>query len=190
MGVETAALISIASTALTTGLGIAGQAQKAAAEAGQAGYQAQVARNNQALAEINARNAEAQGQADAGRRQLEVAQTEAKQRAVLAAMGGDVNRDSNLDLLADTARAGATDVATLRSNAAWKAYGYRVQGLGYGAAADSQRLAAANATAALPFGIGSSLLTGASSIAGKWKDAFGSPGGSSGELLNYGAAAP
>ncbi len=169
--------IAIASSVLGTGLSIAGQSQKAQADAAQAAYQAQVARNNQALMEINARQAEAQGESDAERQELQTSQLEGRQRAALAAQGGDVNSGSNLDLLGDTARAGATDIATIRNNAAWKAYGYRVAGLGDEAVANADDSAAANATASLPFGIGSSLLGGASRVADKWKAAFGGDDG-------------
>lgn len=184
MGVETLAAISIGTTLLNTGMGVAAQMQKAQADAAQMGYQAQVARNNQALMEINAKNALAQGESDAQRQDLQTSQLEGRQRAALAAQGGDVNSGTNLDLIGDTARAGATDTATIRSNAAWRAYGYRVAGAGYGASASNYGAAAVNATANLPFGIGSSLIGGASQIAGKWKTAFGDatpPGGTTGQ---------
>ncbi len=182
----TAAMIGL--QALGTGLSIAGQSQKAQSEAGQAAYQAQVARNNQALMEINARRAEVQGDADADKQNLRTGQLEARQRAALAAQGGDVNSGTDLDLVTDTARAGATDASTIRNDAAWKAYGYRTQGLNFGAQASAADASGANALASLPFGIGSSLLGGASSIAGKWNDLWPprknstGPQGSSGEL--------
>jgi predicted Zn-dependent protease len=47
----TAAVVSIGATALSTGLGIAGQAQQAAAQQAMYGYQVQVARNNQITAD-------------------------------------------------------------------------------------------------------------------------------------------
>ncbi len=164
--------IAVASTVLGSGLSIAGQSQKAGADAAQAAYQAQVARNNQALMEINARQAEAQGESDAERQELQTSQLEGRQRAALAAQGGDVNSGSNLDLLGDTARAGATDIATIRNNAAWKACGYRVAGLGDAGAANAADSAAANATASLPFGIGSSLLSDARQVGGYWGQAY------------------
>jgi hypothetical protein len=168
-----APFIAIASSVIGTGLSVAAQSQQAAAQANQANYLAQVARNNQQLMEINARQAEAQGEADAEKQELTTSQLEGKQRAALAAQGGDVNAGSNLDLVGDAARAGATDLAAIRNNAAWKAYFYRARGLGEQGSASAYDAAGANALQSLPFGIGSSLLGGASQVASKWKDAFG-----------------
>jgi len=164
----TAAIASLALSAAGTAMGVAGQSRQAQQQAAQAGYQAQVARNNQMIAERNATLAEQQGAADAERQQLKTAQLEGSQRAALASQGGDVNSGSPLDILGDTARAGATDVATIRSNAARNAYGFRLQGAGAAGQASLASANAANTLANLPLGIGSSLLGGASSLAGKW----------------------
>ncbi len=79
-------------------------------------------------------------------------------------------------------------MANIRNNAAWKAYGYRAQGLADAASANDYDSQGANDLGALPYGIGSSLLGGAKSIADKWKDAFGTPSDSSstGDYLDYG----
>jgi hypothetical protein len=148
--------------------------QQANAQAGMAGYQAQLARNQQMIAEWSAQRALQQGRADEQSSRLDAASLLGKQRAALAAQGGDVNSGSPLDIQADTARAGAFDAQTIRNNAELKAYQARLQA--YGSAADAARYDArsANALARLPFGIASSLLGGARSIAGKWDDWFGS----------------
>jgi len=197
LGLPEIALAGLAMSAIGTGVSVIGQANsaqaQASAQAGQANYMAQVARNNQMLAERNAALVTQQGEIDAQKKQLEVGQVEGKQRAALASQGGDVNSGSPLDILGDTARAGYTDVATIRSNAAYAAYGYKVQGAGFGGQAGLYGSAATNATnslSTLPFGVGSSLLGGASSIADKWvsyKKNFPS-GFSTGDSI--GAAAP
>lgn len=160
---------AIALTAASAGLGAIGQANRAQAQAGQANYLSQVARNSQIAAERNAALARQQGDADVQRRQLETARLEGGQRAALAAQGGDVNSGSALDILGDTARAGATDAAALRSNAAYKAYNYEIQANDAAASANDDAYQAANATANLPYTIGSSLLGSASGIAGKFR---------------------
>lgn len=142
-----------------------GQSNAASAQAGQAQYQSQVARNNQIIAQRNAALATQQGEVQAQQSQQKTAQIEGAQRAALASQGGDINSGSPLDIVGDTARAGYTDVATIRSNAAMQAYGYEVQAQSQGASAANFGTASANATANLPFGIGSSLLGGASSLA-------------------------
>ena len=94
------------------------------------------------------------------------------QRAALASQGGDVDSGSPLDIVGDTARAGYTDAATLRSNAAQKAYNYEIQANDAAGSANDDTFQAANATANLPYTIGSSLLGSASGIAGRARDWF------------------
>jgi hypothetical protein len=164
--------IAIASTVLSTGLSIAQQSQQAAAQAGMAGYQAQLARNNQMIAEWNAERALQQGQIDEQQQRFETAQLIGSQRAALASQGGDINSGSPLDIAGDSARAGEFDARTFRDKAAMKAFGLRQQG--YSAAAHASRYdaSATDAMASLPFGIGSTLLGDARSVAAKWKEWF------------------
>ncbi len=145
-------------------LDIASLNQQAGAQAGMANYQAQVARNNQMIAENYAQRALQQGQVDEQNQRFKTAAALGSQRASLASQGGDVNSGSPLDLQADTARMGEYDAQAVRSNAGLKAYGYRVQA--YNNAADAGRydLQAADTWAALPYRIGSSLLNNASGL--------------------------
>ena len=129
-----------------------------------ANYQAQLARNNQMIAEGYAQRALQQGRVDEQNQRFKSAALLGSQRAALASQGGDVDSGSPLDIQADTARAGEYDAQAIRNNAALKAYGYRVQGANAGAEADLDGYKAANAMAALPYGIGSSLLGGAKSL--------------------------
>ena len=159
---------SLAAAACGTALSMAGQSQKAAAEAGQANYLSQVARNNQMAAQRNAALALQQGEADAQRSQLKTAQLVGSQRAALASQGGDIDSGSPLDIQADTARAGYTDAATVRSNAALKAYNYALQANDAAGAANDASFEGANALASLPYAQGSSLLGGASALVRKF----------------------
>jgi hypothetical protein len=173
-GPSTATMLAGASLgmgAISTGMSAIGSANQAAASAAQMQYQAQVARNNQTIAQWNAQRALQQGEVDADNQNLKTAQLKGSQRAALAAEGGDVDSGSPLDIVADTARAGYTDAATIRSNAALQAYNYQIQ-----AAGDAGTASAINGLANLPFGVGSSLLSGASSIGSKYVD-WSRPGG-------------
>jgi hypothetical protein len=152
----------------STILSIGAANQRASAEAGMAGYQAQVARQNQMIAESYARRAEDQGRVDMQNQRFKTASLIGSQRAALASQGGDVNSGSPLDIVGDTARAGEFDTRTIGNNAALKAYGYRVQAFNNAADAGRYDLAAANTMAALPYAIGSSLLSGAKSIDDKF----------------------
>jgi len=162
------AAASLALAAVGTGMSAIGQAQQGAASAAQANYQAQVARNNQMISEWYAQRALQQGSVDEQNQRSKASALLGSQRAALAAQGGDVNSGSPLDIQADTARAGEYDAQTIRNSAALKAYNYRLQG--YNSAADAGRYdsQATNTMAALPFGVGSSLLSGASSLADKY----------------------
>jgi hypothetical protein len=171
---------SIAATVGSTAMSMIGQSQQASAQAGMASYQSEIARRNAQIMEWNARRAEQEGRIAEDQQRQKTSLIQGAQRAALASQGGDVNEGSNLDILGDTERAGEFDALTLRSNAALKAYGYRLQGAGGEAQAGLYDLSAANATANLPFALGSTLLAGASSVAGKWKgfsDRPGTPGG-------------
>jgi multidrug efflux pump subunit AcrA (membrane-fusion protein) len=142
-------------------MGVIGQTQRTEADAGQANYLAQVARNNQVVAQRNAALATQQGEVDAQKSQLRTAALEGSQRAALASQGGDVDSGSPLDIVGDTARAGATDAATIRSNAALKAYNYELQANDAAGTASDEDARAANTLAALPYAQNASLLGGA-----------------------------
>ena len=170
-GVSTATMLAgaaIATSVAGTAVSVMGQSRAADAAAKQAEYQSQVARNNQQIMERNAKLAEQQGAADEERQRLKTGQIIGSQRSAIASQGGDPNSGSYLDILGDTASAGETDALTIRSNAALRAYGFRAQGANAGAQAGMFDLQSANATGMLPFTIGSTLLSGASSVAGKW----------------------
>ena len=172
---------SLAATAGGTILSAAGQSQQAAQQAAAANYQAQIARMNQQAAERNAQLAQQQGEAQEDRQRLKTAQLMGSQRAAFAAQGGDVNAGSPLDILGDTGRAGETDALTISNNALQQAFNYRLQAAGYGGQANLHAAEAANTMANLPFGIGSSLLGGASSLIDKGLKYFPdkpNPGGS------------
>ena len=170
-GVSTATVLagaSLAAGVAGTALSVMGQSRAADAAAKQAEYQSQVARNNQQIMERNAKLAEQQGAADEERQRLKTGQIIGSQRSAIASQGGDPNSGSYLDILGDTASAGETDALTIKSNAALRAYGFRAQGANAGAQASMFDMQSANATSMLPFTIGSTLLSGASSVAGKW----------------------
>ncbi|TAJ97520.1 MAG: hypothetical protein EPO41_02770, partial [Reyranella sp.] len=130
--------ISLALTALSTVAGFVGQvqqqnaqAQAAQANAAQARYQAQVAQQNQELMRRQEADARQRGQvAEENRRRL-TSQQIGQQQAGLAAQGTDL-QGSPTDILGDTAAAGELDARTIRANAAREAYGYQIQGQGYG----------------------------------------------------------
>lgn len=169
-------IIGLALTAASTAAGVMGQigqqnaqSQAASANAAQARYQAQVAQQNQELARRQAADATQRGQVAEDNRRRQTALQIGQQRAGLAAQGTDFT-GSETDILGDTAAAGELDARTIRANAAREAYGYTVQGLGYGNTAALESARAANSTYTPNYlGAGASLLAGASTLSDKWR---------------------
>ncbi len=172
-----APLIPIATTLLSTGLstamGLAGQAQQAQIQSNQANYMAQVARNNQQVAEWNAQRALQQGQVQEDQQRQRTAQQIGSQRALLAAQGGDINSGSDVDLIGDAARTGEFNAQTIRNNAQLNAWNDRLQGNLYGGQASLYGSQAQNAW--LPFR--NSLLSAATGVSPRWSSLLGSMAG-------------
>jgi hypothetical protein len=175
-GSSAVALASLAFTAVGTAAGVMGQitqqnaqAQAASVNAAQARYQAQVAAQNMTLMDQQAADAKQRGQvAEENRRRLTQQQV-GQQTAQLAAQGTDLE-GSPLDILGDTRAAGELDARTIRGNALREAYGYQIQGLGYGNQSVLESTRAANSVYTPNYlGAGASLLAGASTLADKWR---------------------
>lgn len=162
------AMGSLAMTAAGTGMSVLGSMKQSEAASASANYQAQVARNNQMVADWKAKDDLARGQVSEDQRRMKTSLQIATQRAALAGNGGDVNSGSSLDIVGDTAAAGEFDALTIRNNAQRAAFGDKVQASNFGADAtlDTQRAAWADSMA--PLGVGANILAGASSVADKW----------------------
>ena len=169
---EPMAMLSLAMTAVGTGMSVAGQMNQQAAAGAQQSYMAQQARQRQQIAEWQANDATQRGQVAEDRQRQVTAQRIGTQQAALAAQGTDLE-GSPIDILGDTARAGEQDALTLRANAARVAWGYETQAAGFSADASLRESFRPSY-----LGAGTSLLMGASSIADKWR-AFqnSNPGG-------------
>ncbi|MBX3502792.1 MAG: hypothetical protein KF889_25385 [Alphaproteobacteria bacterium] len=116
-------------------IGAVGTIMQGQAASQQAAYQAQVARNNQIIAERNAQDAEKRGDIEEDRMRRRAALILGSQRAGLAGQGSVLDEGSPLDIQMDTAGLGEMDALTVRSNFQREAYGHRVQGMNYDAAA-------------------------------------------------------
>lgn len=162
------AAVGIAATIASTAVSVYGAQQQGKAQAGQATYQAAVARNNQVAAGYAATDAAKRGVSAEDRQRERTAGLLGTQRAALGAQGTTLS-GSALDILGDTAGAGEADALTIRSNAAREVYGIRNQQMNLGAQAGLLDSAAGNARTAGMIGAGSSLLAGASSVADKWQ---------------------
>ena len=134
MALSTGALtaISIASTVASTGMGVMSSIQQGKARQAQAEYQADVARQNQQLAEQQASAQRKEGYDNMVAKRQETAKLIGRQRAAAGASGATVDVGSSLDLQADTAAQGEIDALNIYNQASDKAYGTQLQGWGYG----------------------------------------------------------
>ena len=151
---------------------------KASSEA--ANYQAQVARNNQIIANQNSAYALQRGNVMVQQKQLQTAQAEGNVRAALGASGVDTNAGTSVRVQSDVAKLGAYDALSIRNAAAREAYGYQTQGMSYGAQAGLESAQAEQALLSGYLNAGSSLIGGASNVSAKWGSIFGDSGGGGG----------
>jgi hypothetical protein len=124
-----------------------------------ADYQAQVARNNALIAEQNATRAVQSGDVQATNQGL---RSRAQLGTIKASQAGnniDVNSGSAVDVQSSARQLGMLDALTIRNNAANQAYGYKVQAVSDKAQAQLDQMQGQTA-------LESSLLGGASSLAG------------------------
>lgn len=163
-------IIAVAATVIGTATTAIGQVQAANASAAQGRYQAAVDRNNAITAQRLADDARARGEVDARTRRTQLAQVEGRQRASLAANGVLIDEGSALDIVSDTAALAELDALTIRSNAEREALGFETQGVNFQSSAALAEIRADQATSSIPLTVGSTLLTGAGSVAGKWYD--------------------
>lgn len=143
---------------LLGGIGALGQSQ---AQAANAEFQAQVARNNQKVAEQNAGLAIQTGEEKATARGLAEAAQLGHVKASQAASGLDINVGSPVDVRAAQAKFGRLDALTEMNNAQLQAYGYRTQATNYLAQSYLDTAEAKQARAAGPLNFASSLIGGA-----------------------------
>lgn len=153
---------SLALGAAGTGMQVFGQMNAQAAAGAQASYMAQLSRQQQQVAQMQADQVLQQGQIEADKQRQLTAQRIGTQTAALAAEGTDM-AGSPADILGDTARAGAIDAETIRANATRAAWGYRVGAMNAGANAGLY-----GSFQPSYLGAGASLLGGASTLADKW----------------------
>jgi hypothetical protein len=163
------AVVSIGSTVLSAGVGAIGAIQQGNAAAASANYQAQVAKNNQTIAEQNATYSRQAGQAETEAEGMKTASIVGAAVAGQGAAGVDPTTGSPADVVRGTRETRRLDTLNIVQNAELRARGFDIQGSNFGAQSHLDRLTASNAQTAGLYGAGASLLGGASSVATKWQ---------------------
>lgn len=166
----------IATTIASTGMSMISGYQQSQAQSDYYDYQSQVAADNAELAQQYADNALATGDAAEQETRRATAALMGQQRAGYGASGVLVDSGSAANVTADTAMLGELDAQTVKNDAQWTAYGYLVQGVNYENSSALYASSAANAETAGYTSMATSLLSGASSVAGTWLK-YGSTGG-------------
>lgn len=147
-----------------------GKIQEGESESERLKFNARVALDNAKNAEYAAQSIHKLGIKEAKRYTKRVDQLISTQRARYAASGVDVTYGAPVEVVSETALAGASDAATIRRNAdleAWKlkagAAGYRAEARGFGIGAD-------DASRTGKIRAGTTLLTGAGTVALRFVD--------------------
>ena len=167
-GTTAFAVASIASTALSTAVGVYSSIQQAKAQSEQAKYQADVARQNRDLAEQQASAERRQGYENMIAKRQDTARLIAKQRAAAGASGAVVDVGSNLDLQADTAFQGEIDAISLYNKGIDAGYNAEIQAMQYGQQADAYDASASQYRSAGYLNAASSALGGIADIGSTW----------------------
>lgn len=141
-----------------------------------------VAETNAKLADLQAVDALSRGEQQASKLSRDTNQMIGRQRAAFAANGVSLNEGAPVTIDQSTRYMRDVDLATIRNNAARAAWGYKLQGANYRAAAE-------NASPAMA--AGTSLLGSASGVAAKWYDLYrngGIGGGAASDAMPTGSS--
>ncbi len=169
----------MASPAAVGGVGIAaaiggsllsaqGEKQKAAATSQMYTYQAGIADLNRRIALNNRDYAIYSGGEDAKRFGMKSAQVAGSIKATEAASGIDVRAGSKVAVQAGQKQVSDLDTATIRNNAARKAYGYELEATTADKQEQMYTAASSNSLEAGNIAAAGSLISGVSSVSSKW----------------------
>ncbi len=141
--------------------GVAGTVMQGEAQAQSADYMAQVARNNQLIAQQNANMALEQGTVQEEAQREKTGAQIAQARSAYGAMGVDPNSGSALDVRSSAAEMGELNAETIQYNAHVQAYNDVNQANSYGAQSQLYQSQEGWDTAG-------SILGGTSTVSNKW----------------------
>lgn len=160
--------VSMAGSAASGIMGAAGASAKADAQTAMYNYKAGVAKANQQVAAQNKAYAIQAGGVRAEQEGLKGAQMMGATKVAQAGSGFDVNTGTAVGVR-DSQQAAITQTQGLiRNDAARKAYGYDVEGMGFAAESKFDVMAGEAAQTAGGWDVASSLLGGATQVADKW----------------------
>lgn len=160
--------VGLAASAGGSILGAIGEKKKAAATSQMYSYQAGISDLNRRIALGNRDFTIYAGGEEAKRFGMKSAQTAGSIKAKQAASGIDVNSGSSVDVQKGQKTVSDLDMATIRNNAARKAYGYELEAETAGKQSEMYSAASSNSLEAGNIAAAGSLISGASSVSSKW----------------------
>lgn len=162
-------IAGIAFSAVSTIVGAIGQIQSSKAAASRARFQQAIAARNAKVARQAAVRELELGEIEKQDVETQARLTIAQQQATLAASGVDVTQGSAIDLKSGTADLFQEDALMALANAQQRAFNREEQAIEFDQEGVLRGRAASNARTAGLFAAGGTLLSGASSVAAKWK---------------------
>lgn len=160
--------IVIGASVLAAGVSAYSTIQQTNEAAAAARYQEQVAENNAAIARAKAADALERGRVEEREQQIKTSQILGQFRASAASRGVDVDAGSALDIQGDIEELGRLEAAQVISNSQREALGFENQAVEFQGEQDLLKFRRNSLKAQLPVSVGASLLSGASTVAGKW----------------------
>lgn len=160
--------VGIASSIGGSVLGAQGAEQKAKAQSQMYTYQAGIADLNRRIALGNRDYAIYSGGEEAKRFGMKSAQVAGSIKAKQGASGVDVGGGSSVAVQQSQKQVSDLDTATIRNNAARKAYGFQVEAESDKMQTEAYTSAASNSLEAGNIAAAGSLISGASSVSDKW----------------------
>jgi hypothetical protein len=153
-------IAAIAATVIGAGVTADSAISSGEAQSKAASYQAQVALNNQQVANSNADLATAAGAAQQQQQAMKTRAEVGSQLAGEASSGLDVNSGSAVNVRGSTSALGTLSGLNIVNNAARQAYSYETQGSNFGAEAQLDTMEASSALTAGDIGAAGSLIEG------------------------------
>lgn len=172
------AFVMAAAAVAGTAMSAYGMFQQGEAKRKQAEYQQGIAKLNEQISKQNADYARRVGEVQAQQSGMKSRFALGTQKAVQSGRGIDIESGSPALVREGQHDVALHDEAIIRSNAAWRAYGYEVEGVSASASGRLAGMAGAQAEQAGTIGAAGSILSGASSVADKWyqySNTFGPP---------------
>jgi hypothetical protein len=165
------AAISIGAGVAGGAIGAGGSLFQGQAQSNMYAYQAGVARVNAAVAKQDSNYAREVGDVEATNSGMRTRAEVGATRAGMAAGNVDINSGSGARVVASETAIGQENQATIRANAAKRAYGFDVKAAGDTATAGAMDVAATTSKEAGDIGAISSVIGSAGNVASKWLQA-------------------